>query len=249
MTEKAPRLVRSYGRRRGRKLRAGQERMVAELLPRVALDPGDCAPIDVATLFTFRPRALWLEIGFGAGEHLIRQATRHREIGFIGCEPFLNGIVALLTAMQVNTLTNIRVWTEDARRLLPRLPAASVDRVFILYPDPWPKARHHKRRIIQSDFLDLLAQVIAPGSELVLATDHADYLAWILERLLDRPDFRWTARGPRDWRSPPEETVATRYAQKARAAGRDCVYLRFVRLPQGAADRSGKGLPSGPGRV
>ena len=249
MTDRRPRPVRSYGRRRGRRLRVGQERLLAELLPRVALDPGDEAALDVATLFSSRPRALWLEIGFGAGEHLVRQAMRHREIGFIGCEPFLNGIAALLAAVQANALSNIRVWTEDARLLLPRLPAASVERAFILFPDPWPKARHHKRRIIQDDFLDLLARVMAPGSELVLATDHAEYLVWILERLAARPEFRWTARGPHDWRTPPEEAHATRYEQKARAAGRICVYLCFVRLPRDAASGSQKGLPSGSGEV
>lgn len=242
MSDQPPRFVRSYGRRRGRRLRAGQQRLLAELLPRVALDAGDRGPIDTAALFAFRPQALWLEIGFGAGEHIVGQAIRHREIGFIGCEPFINGIAALLAAVRENGLNNIRVWTEDARLLLARLPAASLERVFILFPDPWPKARHHKRRIIQGDFLDLLARAMAPGSALVLATDHAEYLGWMLERLTIRRDFRWTARRPHDWRTPPEGALATRYERKARAAGRTCAFLSFIRLPPDDADGSQKGL-------
>ncbi len=249
MADRARHFIRSYGRRRGRKLRAGQARLLTDLLARVALDPEDPSPLDASALFSFRPQALWLEIGFGAGEHLVRQASSHSEIGFIGCEPFVNGIAALLAAVRTHSLANIRVWTEDVRLLLPRLPAASLERVFVLFPDPWPKARHHKRRLIQGDFLDLLARVMAPGAELALATDHGDYLAWILERLTAHAGLLWTARGPQDWRKPPADFLPTRYERKARAAGRICVYLRFVRRSQVGTDGRGKGLPSGAGGV
>jgi tRNA (guanine-N7-)-methyltransferase len=222
-------LVRSYGRRRGRKLRAGQQRLLVDWLPRFALPADESQPIDPAGLFAPPRRALWLEVGFGSGEHLVAQARSRPEVGFIGCEPFVNGAVALLAAIRAHELANIRLWTGDVRRLLPRLPAGALARVFVLYPDPWPKTRHHKRRLVETAFLDALARAMAPGAELRLATDHAGYLAWMLERLTAHPAFLWTARRPADWRSRPADQPATRYEARARAAGRICTYLCFVR--------------------
>jgi tRNA (guanine-N7-)-methyltransferase len=224
------RLIHTYGRRRGRRLRASQRALLDALLPSLAIDTSSSDALDPRTLFEPEPREIWLEIGFGGGEHLAAQAAAHPEIGFIGCEPFVNGVVSLLAQIKSRGLSNVRLWTGDARPLVARLPAGSIHRAFILFPDPWPKARHHKRRLIAAPFLDALARVLAPGAELRVATDDSDYLAWILERLTAHADFRWCARRAADWRERPSDWPATRYEQKAVAAGRSPAYLRFVRL-------------------
>ncbi len=174
---------------------------------------------------TLFPLKNWLEIGFGGGEHLAHQAALHPEIGIIGCEPYINGIAGLLKHIDDHKLHNIRIYSEDARLLMERLPDASLERVFILYPDPWPKARHHKRRLISTEFLNALARVMKPGAELRLATDHADYCAWMLEHLLSHSAFEWTAKICDDWLNPPPDWISTRYEQKA-LAGRP-TYLDF----------------------
>lgn len=176
---------------------------------------------------------VWLEIGFGAGEHLAEQAERHPEIGFIGCEAFEDGIVRLLGEVERRGLDNVRLFTDDARLLLAILPPASLGRVFVLFPDPWPKRRHHKRRLVAPATLDLLAAAMCEGTELRLATDDRDYLAWMLEHTTAHPDFVWLARRPADWRKQPEDWPATRYEAKARAAGRTPAFLRFMRRPRG----------------
>jgi tRNA (guanine-N7-)-methyltransferase len=228
----AERLIHTYGRRRGRRLRASQRALFDTLLPRLAID-ARAGAIDPRALFSPQKSAVWLEIGFGGGEHLAAQAAAHPEAGFIGCEPFVNGIVSLLGHVRDRQLENVRVWPADARALIARLPAGSIARAFILFPDPWPKARHHKRRLIVGPFLDALARVLAPGAELRVATDDRDYLVWILERLTAHPAFRWRAEGPADWRQRPEDWPPTRYEQKAIAAGRTPAYLRFVRVREG----------------
>ena len=172
---------------------------------------------------------LWLEIGFGGGEHLAYQAERNPGVGIIGCEPYLNGIGEPLKQIETRKLKNIRLHGDDARPLIDALPDASLDRVFILYPDPWPKTRHHKRRIISTEFLTSLARVMKPGAELRLATDHADYATWMLERLLAHPDFKWTAKSCDDWLKPWPDYTPTRYEQKA-LAGKP-TYLSFVCHP------------------
>ena len=220
---------RLYGRRRGRPLRPGRDRLRHELLPRLAIDLPGRGVLEPRRLFSPAIAQVWLEIGFGGGEHLAAQAERHPDIGFIGCEVFENGIARLVGEVAQRGLGNIRVFADDARLLLDRLPPSSLGRVFILFPDPWPKRRHHKRRIVAGATLDRLAQLMQPGAELRLATDDRDYLAWMLERLTAHPDFAWLARRPADWRQRPPDWPPTRYEEKARAAGRPPSFLRFLR--------------------
>jgi tRNA (guanine-N7-)-methyltransferase len=221
-----------YGRRRGRALRPGQRHLKSELLPRLAVAIPAARALEPAALFDPTPQAVWLEIGFGGGEHLAEQAERHPRIGFVGSEVFENGIAKLLAEIDGRGLRNIRIFADDARLLLAALAPASVGRVLILFPDPWPKRRHHKRRIVARDVLDRLAVIMAEGAELRLATDDPDYLAWMLEHLTSHPAFVWLARRADDWRRRPSDQSPTRYEEKARAAGRPPVFLRFARKPR-----------------
>lgn len=173
--------------------------------------------------------AVWLEIGFGGGEHLAAQAAAHPAIGLLGSEVFENGVTRLVSAIARENLGNIRIFADDARLLLAALPDRSIGRVFILFPDPWPKLRHHKRRLVAPATLDQLARVMTDGAELRLATDDPDYLAWMLEAATAHPEFAWTARRAGDWRDRPHDWPPTRYEDKARAAGRRPSFLRFVR--------------------
>lgn len=173
------------------------------------------------------PPPLWLEIGFGGGEHLAHQAALHPNIGMIGCEPYENGMADMLKHIDTHKLDNIRVFSDDARLLMEKLPEASIERVFILYPDPWPKSRHHKRRLVSTETLDMVARILKPGGLLRLATDHEGYATWILERLLAHNNFSWTANSCEDWLNPPSDWISTRYEQKA-LAGRP-TYLEFKR--------------------
>jgi tRNA (guanine-N7-)-methyltransferase len=188
--------------------------------------------LDPGVLFDAARRSIWLEIGFGSGEHLAQQAERHPKVGFIGCEVFENGIVKLLAQIEQRRLDNIRIFADDARLLIAALLPASIDRVFILFPDPWPKRRHHKRRLLSREMLDALAAITADNAELRVATDDGDYLCWILERLTSHPAFEWLARRPRDWWDRPADWPQTRYEEKARTTGRSPVFLRFRRLPR-----------------
>jgi len=220
------RLIHSFGRRRGRKLRAGRAALLDTMLPalRIAMPAGE-APLAPADFFVAPPREIWLEIGFGGGEHLAWQAAANPDIGLIGCEPYENGIVALLGHVRDQGLGNVRIWPDDARPLLSRLAPGSIARAFVLFPDPWPKARHHKRRLVQAPFLDLLAAALRPGAELRMATDHADFLDWILDHAPAHPGFALAARleaRPADW--PP-----TRYEEWSVGEGRRPAYLRFLR--------------------
>src|SRR4051794_8760782 len=190
---------RIYGRRRGRKLRPGQRRLHESLLPHLAVSLPETGMLDPASLFAGRPDPVWLEIGFGAGEHLAAQAASHPEIGFIGCEVFENGVARLVAEIARRNLENIRIFPDDVRVLLDALAPASLDRVFILFPDPWPKARHHKRRLVSTATLDRLAVLMRNGAELRLATDDCGYLAWMLEHASAHPGFAWLARRPADW--------------------------------------------------
>jgi tRNA (guanine-N7-)-methyltransferase len=223
-----------YGRRRGRPLRTGQRGLVDGLLPRVALALPESGTLDTATLFDFPPADIWVEIGFGGGEHLAAQAAAHRDIGMLGCEVFENGIVKLLTEMQRIALTNIRILSDDARLLLAALPAESVGRAFILFPDPWPKMRHHKRRIVSTETLDTLGGLMKDGAELRIATDDLGYLEWMLAVVTTHRDFAWLAEGPADWRERPADWPPTRYEAKAIAAGRRPYFLRLQRRPREA---------------
>ena len=227
-----PRRLRTYGRRKGHRLSARKTRLLDELLPKLRLDLEAPPPAPLASLFPGSHSQVWLEIGFGAGEHLVWQAQANPHIGFIGCEPFINGVATLLGEIDARKLANILIHDGDAREVLDWLADASLARIFLLYPDPWPKARHHKRRLIRDATLDRLAEVMKDGVELRLATDDMDYLSWMLERLIRHPAFEWLARGPRDWRERPADWPPTRYEIKALDRGRRPVYLRFRRRPR-----------------
>lgn len=220
-------LRRLYGRRQGRPLRAGKRRLLADVLPERAVPFDPAAPpgsADAAHLF---PSAtdVWLEIGFGGGEHLLDQAERHPTIGFIGIEPFINGVASFLKATAARPVDNVRILMDDARPLLRALAPASIGCAFILFPDPWPKKRHWKRRIVARPVLDELARVLKPTAELRLATDHQGYGQWMLLAVLAHPAFVWTARAAADWRTRPADQVETRYESKARAEGRNPLFL------------------------
>lgn len=202
------------------------------LLPRLSIALPEGGTLDPRALFAPEVREIWLEIGFGGGEHLAAQAAADPKRGLIGCEVFENGIVKLLGEVKRLGLGNVRLFTDDARELIRALPERSLDRVFILFPDPWPKQRHHKRRIVSTETLDALAAAMRDGAELRLATDDRDYLAWMLERATNHRAFEWLARGPRDWRERPADWPPTRYEQKALAAGRRPSFLRFRRRPR-----------------
>jgi tRNA (guanine-N7-)-methyltransferase len=222
--------LRSYGRRRARAPSARQQALWREVLPRVAV-PGDAAALtDPSAMFSPRVREVWLEIGFGGGEHLVWQAKAHPDIGLIGCEPFEDGVIKLIGAIEQEGLTNVRVCPDDARPLLRRLPAASLGRVFILFPDPWPKKRHHKRRIVSAATLAEIARLLRPGGEFRIGTDVSAYAGAILEVAQHCPGLRWTAQGPQDWRVRPPDWPQTRYEAKAIAAGRRCYFFRFERV-------------------
>lgn len=227
-----------HGRRHGRPLRSGRQRLLQDLLPRIRIDPPPGATLDPAALFAPRPAAVWLEIGFGSGEHLAWQAERNPAVGFLGAEHFVNGVAGLLRHIQDRGLENVRIWHGDARALLDVLPTACVERVFVLFPDPWPKTRHHKRRIIQRATLTRLATIMSDGAELRVATDDAAYQRWILERAASHPAFSWLAAGPKDWRERPSDWPPTRYERKAIAEGRRPAFLRFRRQARGPSSQA-----------
>lgn len=216
--------LRSFGRLKSRPIKPRQAALMETLLPSVRCPEGPFDPRKTAG----GSKGVWLEIGFGGGEHLAAQASRRPEILFIGAEPFLNGVASALRHLDELGLKNVRLHDADVRELLERLPAGCVDRVFILFPDPWPKARHHKRRLIQADLVRELARIMKPGARLRFASDWADYVNWTLERLLADPDFEWTARTAADFSLPPQDHVTTRYEEKRLG---DCapVFLEFVR--------------------
>lgn len=220
---------RFYGRRKGRPLRKGQQHLVDTLLPQLAIDLPAGGKLDPRTLFAHAPQQTWLEIGFGGGEHLAEQARTHPDVGLIGCEVFLNGIATLLAQVSALELSNVRVYPEDARDLLDALPDGSLDRVFLLFPDPWPKRRHADRRFIQQANLDLLARLMKPRAELRVASDDPTYIGWALAHLVRHPAFTWTARRPGDWRERPSDWPGTRYESKALREGRHPIFLRFTR--------------------
>ena len=218
-----------FGRRRGRRLRSMQKVRIGELLPRFVLTIPRSGLLEPGAAFIAPKRPVWLEIGFGGGEHLAAQAECHPEISLIGCEVFQPGIAKLLAHIELRNLDNIRIFTEDARLMIAALPPSSIDRVFIMFPDPWPKRRHENRRLVSCETLDALAAVMTDGAELRLATDDSNYLVWMLERLTEHPLFEWLVRGPCDWRNRPGDWPPTRYEEKARAAGRAPNFLRLRR--------------------
>jgi tRNA (guanine-N7-)-methyltransferase len=217
--------MRTYGRVKSRALKPRQAGLMTTLLPKLALPDG---PLDPHALMP-SAREVWLEAGFGAGEHLAAQAARHPDVLLLGAEPFVNGIAACLAHLDDAKLANVRLHHGDVRDVAERLPDASADRFYILFPDPWPKTRHKKRRLIQPEFVAEAARVMKPGARLRFATDWADYADWTLERFAASPVFRWTAERADDWRAPWADHVTTRY--EAKRLG-DCapVWLEFERV-------------------
>jgi len=233
----ATRQRRHFGRRKGPALSAHQARLLATLLPRLTIEPQPGR--DPREYFGARDvLEVWLEIGFGGGEHLLWQAQAHPQVGMIGAEPYVSGVAKLLSKLGTDDVAgepsaadreNIRLYTEDAADIVEALPDASLGRVFLLFPDPWPKTRHHKRRFIQTAMLDQLARVMKAGAEFRFATDDQSYLVWALERLCAHRGFQWLASMPGDWRTRPPDWPQTRYEAKAIRGGCSCTFLRFAR--------------------
>ena len=218
-----------FGRRKGHRLRAHQADLIEHLLPRLALDIGTPHPPDLAGLFDSRADAVRLEIGFGGGEHLIAEAKAFPDTGFIGCEPYVNGMAKILTRIEANNITNIRLFAGDAAELLAWAPARSLTRIDLIHPDPWPKRRHWKRRFVQDASVAALARALKPDGEFRFVSDISDYCAWTLAHLSHSPDFVWTAERASDWRLPWADYTMTRYGAKAEREGRQAAYLRFRR--------------------
>jgi tRNA (guanine-N7-)-methyltransferase len=218
-----------FGRRKGHALKPRQAALFDSLLPRVALDVAIAPPVDLRTLFASPIDEVRLEIGFGGGEHLIAQAQANLHTGFIGTDAFVNAIAKTLVGIDENALANIRLHFGDASELLDWLPPAALSRIDLLYPDPWPKRRHWKRRFIQDESLKRLARILKKGGELRFATDIADYSAYALARVMRSPDFVWTADCADDWRKPWPGFSSTRYEMKAKREGRQPAYFIFRR--------------------
>lgn len=220
---------RFYGRRQGKKRSERQQHLLDDLLPRVSVDPERVGS---------ESRPVWLEIGFGGAEHLLGQARANPDILLIGCEPFLEGVAKALDGIEGEGLGNVRLHAEDVRPLLDSLPDRLLDRVFILFPDPWPKTRHHKRRLVSTATLDKLARLMRDGARLRIATDHMDYARWILFRGLRHPAFEWTAERVADWLDVPPDHVTTRYQSKLLAGSRP-VFLEFRRRARSETGEEG----------
>lgn len=221
-----------YGRLKGKTLKSSQKSYIDEDLQ--ALSPGavsweanpERSLLDLNNLFSGRP--VWLEIGFGGGEHLVHQAANNPDVGIIGAEPYINGVAMLLGKIRRAGVSNLAVYPGDVRDLFDVLPQASIDRAFLLYPDPWPKTRHHRRRFVTAEHLTPLARVLKPGSVFRVATDIEDYVRQTLEEV-PRHGFEWLAETPQDWRDPWDDWLSTRYEQKALREGRTPHYLTFRR--------------------
>jgi tRNA (guanine-N7-)-methyltransferase len=232
-----------FGRRQGRTIRKAKTGLLERFLPKLRLNEQTAV---TPAVFGTPVKELWLEIGFGNGEHLAGQALNHPEVGFIGAEVFKNGVANLLTLItgikenadmpetEITLLSprvdNIRLWDDDVRLLFQQIPDASLNRVFLLFPDPWPKKRHAERRFINPDNLAVLARILRPGGILRVATDHKIYKHWTLRQLHNDPNFRWTATCSNDWRTPPADWIETKYQRKAVAEGRKPIFLEFERL-------------------
>jgi tRNA (guanine-N7-)-methyltransferase len=213
-----------FGRRKGHKLRLHQADLIATLLPRLALEIAEQAPADLRTLFT-DVDAVRVEIGFGSGEHLVAEALAHPRTGFIGCEPYVNGMARILTEIEERQIGNIKLFAGDAAELIAWAPQEAFARIDLIHPDPWPKRRHWKRRFVQDATLAAMARVLAPSGEFRFVHDIPDYVAWTLWHLMRSPDFAWTAERADDWRLPWPNYTMTRYGRKATREGRKAAYL------------------------
>lgn len=223
-----PNGVQFYGRRKSRPLKAVRTAALEKVLPQTQItDPA------TALAFPFTPSAVWLEIGFGNGDSMARWHREHPSVGFIGCEPFINGVSNLCKLVAEDDVKNIRIWNDIAQPLVAALPDACLERVYILNSDPWPKKKHHRRRVVQQDTLDALWRVLKPNGMLVITTDHASLADWTLEQVLRHGKFEWTAKRQADWETPPEGWLTTRYEGKGADAGRKQVYFTFLKADCG----------------
>ena len=227
-SERHPRAF--FGRRKGHRLRPNRERLFATLLPRLALDLSHPAPAKLKELFAVPIKTVDLEIGFGGGESMIARARERPDAGFIGVEPFVNGMAKALAAIESKGLRNIRLHFDDAAGLIAWLPEGSLARIDLIHPDPWPKRRHWKRRFVQDAMVAQLGRILRQGGEFRFVTDIADYAAWTLQRFLRSPDFEWTAESADDWRKPWPGFTATRYHAKAAREDRMSCFLMFRRI-------------------
>ena len=218
-----------FGRRKGHRLRPHQSELIADLLPRLDIAAGERGPFDPAARFDRPIEQVRIEIGFGGGEHLVAEALAFPRTGFIGCEPYVNGMAKILTQIEAHDIGNIRLFAGDASELLAWLPRASLARIDLIHPDPWPKRRHWKRRFVQDATIAEMARVVRPGGEFRFVSDIADYCAWTLSHFARSPDFLWLAERADDWRNPWPGYTMTRYGRKATREGRRATYLRFRR--------------------
>ncbi len=219
-----------FGRRKGPKLSARQLQLRETLLPQLLLNPRKDR--DPREYFANPVDDVWLEVGYGGGEHLLWQAKEHPNVGMIGAEPYVSGTAKLLSKLGTERVTNVRLYEDDARDIIDVLPDDSIGRFFILFPDPWHKTRHHKRRFIQNEMLDQIARILKPGAEFRFASDDAGYVAFALERLMAHAAFIWTALGPADWNTRPADWPPTRYETKELHG--PPAFLRFVRTARTA---------------
>ena len=217
-----------FGRRKGNALRGRKQKLMDELLPKLALDPTSPPVQDLRNLFPHPVDALHLEIGFGGGEHLTNQADLNRNIGFIGVEPFVNGMAKMLGTIDDHNLENVRLFDDDASELLDWLPDNSLDRIDLLYPDPWPKKRHWKRRFVGQANLDRFVRVLKPGGLFRFASDIGTYINWTLQHTEAQGQFNWLAETADDWNTPWNGWTRTRYEAKAYREGRPPAYLQFT---------------------
>jgi tRNA (guanine-N7-)-methyltransferase len=224
---------RLYGRRTGKPLRASRQALLDALLPDLLIELPSEGGLATKDLFAQRRDEAcadcWLEIGFGKGEHLAWQAIHNPDVTFIGCEPYISGMASLVAQIDAGKISNVRLYDDDATLLLEALEPGSLSRVFLLFSDPWPKKRHHKRRFVNHSKLDLFAKVLKSGGELRIATDHAEYGNWIVRHMVKRDDFDWKAECATDWRERTPDWPPTRYEKKAIEQGRTAIYLRYLR--------------------
>jgi tRNA (guanine-N7-)-methyltransferase len=219
-----------FGRRKGHKLRLHQADLIEHLLPRLSLDIGSASPPDLIGLFDPPAEGVRLEIGFGGGEHLIAEAQAFPTLGFIGCEPYVNGMAKILAQIEAHNIRNIRLFAGDAAELLAWAPQHSLARIDLIHPDPWPKRRHWKRRFVQDAIIAAMARALKPHGEFRFVSDIDDYCAWTLAHLARSPDFAWTAERADDWHLPWAGYTMTRYGRKAEREGRRAAYLRFQKI-------------------
>jgi tRNA (guanine-N7-)-methyltransferase len=219
-----------FGRRKGHRLRPHQADLIEHLLPRLALDIGGPQPSDLAGLFDAGVDVVRLEIGFGGGEHLIAETLAFPNTGFIGCEPYVNGMAKILAQIEAHHIGNIRLFAGDASELLAWVPEHSLQRIDLIHPDPWPKRRHWKRRFVQDATITAMARALRREGEFRFVSDISDYCAWTLAHFSRSPDFVWTAERASDWREPWPDYTMTRYGRKAEREGRQAAYLRFRKI-------------------